>query len=240
MKKIFYVSVSFLVALFAGVLPAFASSGPVWPYGLTVKTGNNPGTVWVMWKDDGATNKYNLTYGTDQKANMFGVVGLPFTKSMGNSFEVGQLGGGTTYYFSLVGETGGTPNMSGPVSAVAKEGTAVQAMVPATTTPAPAAAVSTSSGPVWPYGFMAATGATSGTVKLTWTADTTANKYDIVYGLMPGQYLWGAQGMSFTPIAMNSFTVRYLQSGVRYYFALVGEKDGATVSWGTPVSAVAW
>lgn len=230
MKRLIYCVSSLLVGLFTlflGALPALAlNSGPVWQYALTVKTGQNPGTVNVSWSDDGATNQYNLQYGTEQGKYTFGALNLPFAKLMSNNFEVGQLSGGTTYYFSLVGETGGEPKTSGPVAAVAKTGTA---------TPKVAA----SSGPVWPYNFWAKTGTKAGTVELSWTDDGTANKYDLVYGLTPGQYLWGAQGMAFTSMTTNTFTVSYLTSGVRYYFALVGEKDNNVVSWGQAISAVA-
>lgn len=231
MKKIIYGLTSSLMGLVVfglGALPAMAvNHGPSWPYGLMVQTGGNPGTVNVSWTDDNATNRYNLQYGTEAGKYTFGALSLPFTKSSPNSFEVKSLNGGQTYYFSLVGETGGEPKMSGPVATVAKTGTKVEAKAV------------TASGPVWPYNFWAKTGSKPGTVELSWTDDGTANKYDLVYGVMPGQYLWGAQGMGFTPKTTNSFTVSYLTSGTRYYFALVGEKDNNVVSWGQAISAVA-
>ncbi len=248
MKKKMYAliaSSAVLGALLLGPISAFAStSGPVNPYSFSVKAGSQAGTVDVMWSDDGATNQYDIDYGTDPNNLTYGSVAMPFNAGSTNSFEVGSLTPGVTYYFSLVGETGNGANNSGPVSIKAPGKAGSSNVLGVSTGPGMAASGNTSevlgtsvtSGPVGQYSFSATTGSAAGTVNLMWKDDGSSAAYDIVYGTIPGQYVYGLVGMPFNPRTTNSFTVGSLVKGKRYYFALVSEGTQITSN---PVSAVA-
>lgn len=101
--------------------PAFAqtaiTNGPTSPFSFQAMPGKMPGTIDIAWFDDGRPGRFDLVYGTDPNHYTFGVIGLPDMKNQTNTFTVGALTPGTTYFFSLMGQTGGNPFISGPISA---------------------------------------------------------------------------------------------------------------------------
>ena len=70
----------------------------------SVTKGPKPGTVNVNWYDNGTANKYDIVYGPGPYQNLYGVNGMYYKKKVDNSFTVGALTPGKTYYFSLVAE----------------------------------------------------------------------------------------------------------------------------------------
>jgi hypothetical protein len=90
-------------------------------YGFTAQTGTTPGTVQLSWTDNGSAQKYDVVYGTTPGSYIYGVENVPFNPNMDNSFSIGALSSGTTYYFELVSERNGSIVLwSNPVSALAK------------------------------------------------------------------------------------------------------------------------
>lgn len=212
-----------------------ANSGPAYPYSLQVMPGKEAGTVDLKWLDDSTSNRYDLTYGTDSAANMWGVQNINENQNSWTWFTVKSLNPGTTYYFSLVAKNGDQYiAKTGPVSTMATSG-----QVMATPPAVQQVSINTSSGPTGKYSFKAQKSQKSGSVDVSWVDDGSANQYDLVYGTEPGKYMWGVQNISEKPNTTNMFTVMALQPGVRYYFALVPEVSGTFVEMSSPVSAVA-
>lgn len=208
-----------------------AFSGPTSPYSLQAMTGTKAGTVDISWMDDGTANQYDLTYGSDSNANMWGVQNIKENVGMLTKFTVGELTPGTTYYFMLISEVSGTfVAKSGPVSAMAKSG-----MVQATPTMQPSTQ-SVNEGPTSRYNFQVMTGQNSGTVDLKWKDDESANQYDLVYGLEPGKYLWGVQDIKENMNMTNTFTVKSLQPETKYYFSLVAQNNDSFFLQAGPLS----
>ncbi len=226
---IFLTSIVFLAIGKAAVF-AF-TGGPVNPYSFSATPGRQVGTVSLTWYDDGNENQFNLLYGTNPSNFQFGEVALPDIHNSTNTFTVGYLTPGTTYYFSLIGINGGSTYSSGPVMAVASTGnssslSASQSLLNSLNTQS-----------TIPYDFRVGQTA-PGTVTLIWTDNQTANRYDIVYGTTPGNYVYGAQNVPFTPNNASVYSIGYLQPNTIYYFALVAEKDGNVVEWTNPVAAL--
>jgi Fibronectin type III domain len=223
--KRFLPAVSFVLVLFIVILPskALALTGPEDPYSFSATSGSAPGTVTIRWYDDQTADQYNLLYGTDPSHYNYGVVKLPDAANTTNTFTINYLTPGQTYYFTLIGMKGTSPNYSGPVAAVAT----AQNASPQITSHLPE------------YGFSAVTGSAPGTVQLSWTDNGSAEKYDIVYGATPQANQYGAENIPFNPNMNNSYTVGALASGETYYFSLVAEKNGSIVLWSSPIRAVA-
>lgn len=202
-------------------------------------TGSKPGTIDLSWIDDGTANQYDIVYGINTNSNMWGVQDIKEAPNTTNRFMVDSLEPGKTYVFTLVAETSGTfVAKSGPVSTTAASGIMQQAT--AVVAPMqPATPTSVSSGPTSRYNFQVMTGSKSGSVDLKWTNDTSANQFDVVYGIQPGQYMWGVQNIPVSANMNTMFTVSALQPGVRYYFALVSEVSGTFVLKTDPISAIA-
>ena len=90
-------------------------------YGFTAQPGTAPGTVQLIWTDNGSAQKYDVVYGTTPGAYVYGVENVPFNPNMTNVFTIGALKSGTPYYFELVSEKNGSIILwSSPVSALAK------------------------------------------------------------------------------------------------------------------------
>lgn len=223
--KILYFCLTIVLLFGITQSKTFAVTGPENPFSFSAVSGAQPGTVTITWYDDRSANSYNLLYGTDPNHYTYGVVGLPDTQNVSNSFTINYLNPGQWYYFTLIGITGSTPEYTGPV--------AVQ--VP--TSVNESTAVITNHLPE--YGFTALAGATPGTVTLSWTDNDSADKYDIVYGKTPDSLVYGVENVSFTHNSDNSYTVGALQVGQTYYFSLVAERNGSIILWSTPVSATA-
>lgn len=75
-----------------------------------------------------------------------------------------------------------------------------------------------------------------GEVILNWLKlKENADKYTIAYGVQPGNYIYGVTDTG----NVNSFTVRYLNPGTRYYFIVRGVNGCMPGPWSQEWSAVA-
>lgn len=74
------------------------------PYSFSLSYGSKSGTVNVTWVDNGTANKYDLVYGTKVNQYQYGAHDLFYQPGLKNTFTVGYLSPGKTYYFALVAE----------------------------------------------------------------------------------------------------------------------------------------
>ncbi len=225
---------------------AQATSGPVNPYSLWAKSGPMAGQVTLYWTDDGTASQYDVSYGTSAGQDMWGALNIGAVQDAVNSYAVGALTPGTTYYFSLVAKNGDQfVARTGPVWAKAAGGqvaaatTAKLAPVAHAVAPVVQSTPTVGAGPVSDYSFQASAGRSAGTVDLMWTDKDTASQYDLVYGTEPGKYMFGVQNIQEISSMPMKFTVGALERGKRYYFALVAENNGKTVLTTDSISAVA-
>ena len=78
--------------------------------------------------------------------------------------------------------------------------------------------------------------AARGEVILNWLKlQDNAGKYTIAYGVQPGNYIYGVTDTG----DVNSFTVKYLNPGTRYYFVVRGVNGCMPGPWSQEWSAVA-
>lgn len=240
MKVLSYIT-SFIFGIFLFLLfspsSAYAqvTSGPVNPYSFWAKSGPVAGQVTIYWTDDSTAGQYDVIYGTAAGKYTWGALNIGAVQDAVNSYTVGALTPGVTYYFSLIAKNGDTfVARTGPVWARAASG-----QVPAQTAQAsvPVAAPMTSSGPVGDFSFRAASGITAGTIDLMWIDNGTASQYDLVYGTTPGQYTFGVQSIQQVSDQTMKFTVGALTPGVTYYFVLYAKQGNQFVSTSPLVSA---
>lgn len=216
------------------------SSGPVGDFSFRAASGMAAGTADLMWNDNGTASQYALAYGTTSGQYTFGVQGIQEAPNQAMKFTVGALTPGTTYYFVLYAKQGDQFVSTSPqVWAKATGGAVAVASAPVAQAAAVSTPVASTGGPVSDYVFSAKTGMTSGTIDLMWIDRDTASKYAILYGTEPGKYTFGVQPIAEIPNQSMSFTVGALQSGKRYYFALIAENSGKTAYTTSAVSAVA-
>ena len=81
----------------------FTNEHPTIPYAFSLNYGNKNEVV-LTWYDNGTADKYDVVYGTQPYSYIYGFQGMPFTMNSKNTFVVGALNTGTTYYFALVAE----------------------------------------------------------------------------------------------------------------------------------------
>ena len=81
----------------------YTNDHPTIPYAFSLNYGNK-GEVILSWIDNGTADKYDVVYGTKAGNYIYGFQGMPFTMNSKNTFTVGALSPGTTYYFALVTE----------------------------------------------------------------------------------------------------------------------------------------
>ncbi len=227
MKKLLALITSFLsLLLIPGTVFAF-TSGPVGVNGLRAYAGPQAGQVTLEWQRASTQGEnYSIHYGTASGAYQFMASYVGYV----STYTVKGLTPGQRYFFVV--ERIWTGNQSagwnGEASMVAPRG--------------PVTVVGTA-GPIGRNLLTAKTGSKKGTVDLAWKRffnDTQL--FNIVYGVVPGQYIYGVLGArDSTPqdLGTYTFTVGALQSGKRYYFALVPQRSD-TGQYVTPwVSAVA-
>ena len=233
-----------LVSLFTLTNPSVVrADGPVSPYSFSAVTGSNPGQITLMWVDDTTASQYDVMYGTIPGNYVYGVQDIPEKSNALNTYTINLLNPGQKYYFKLIAEKEGQFfAQSGPVWAVARMGT-VKVPVSVQTQVQPVSqanqAVQSVPSSTSAYSFSAKTGSVSGTVDLMWVDDGTANQYDLVYGTQPGKYIYGVQNLPEIQNSVNKFTVRLLNPGQRYYFAVGAERNNSTVQTTNSVSAIA-
>ena len=228
MKKILFALAIALSALFAfSSTKALAfTAGPVGRNQVRAYPGPGKGEVTLQWQRYFPSGEnFTVHYGT--KSNTY-----PYTAShIGyvSTLTVRSLTPGTRYFFTVEGIlTGDVPaGWDGEVSAVA---------------PTAPVTVTGSSGPIGRNLLIAKSGPKSGQVTLSWrriNPDTEA--YNVVYGVIPGKYIYGAMNAVTTTPQNNqySYVVDKLQSGKKYYFALIPQRSGTTTYTTTEVTAVA-
>jgi len=166
---------------------------------------------------------------TEQIPTIIGLVNMAYSKNQANEFTVEYLIPGKTYYFMLLGMSGSDETKSGPVKAVAAT----------TYTSVKPTDYSQSKNYEMPYLFTIGYGGSSGTVNVTWFDNDSADRYDIVYGVKPNEYLYGVQNVPYQENLSNTFTIGALTPSKTYYFALVAERNGSVVLWSAPLSITA-
>lgn len=226
-----------IFSLVASDVSAQTASGPVYPYAFQTSPGALSGQILIQWTDDGSASRYDLMYGFGPGQYQWGAQKIPFTANSVNSFTINSLTAGTIYYLALVAKKGDDfVAISGPIAARAS---ANNTSLPKQTILKSQKTLPTSAGPVSNYNFQASTGQIGGTIDLTWSDDGSANQYDIAYGFGPGQYRWGALDLPETPNTINHYTVRFLTPGVTYYFSLVPENSGKSITTTFPIGVSA-
>ena len=85
--------------------PSSTSGGSL--YGLSVSNGSKQATVNVTWTDNATAGRYDIVYGTTPGQYIYGAENVHFIPNQTNTYTVGDLNIGTTYYFSLVAERNG-------------------------------------------------------------------------------------------------------------------------------------
>lgn len=212
-------------------------------YSFSATPGASGGQVVLNWKQLKAdVQSYNVFYGTDPSKFEFGAVNIGGT-GVGKdvSFTVNYLKPGVKYFFGLspVSYKKASPP-SIVTESVAKAGQV--APPPASSSPsrpvnpAPTATFTgvipgdtfkgqkeITSGGAGAHHLSAKKGDKPGEVILTWDkAFSNIDNYSVVYGTGPGNFQYGARNIGNT----TSFTVKSLNPGEKYYFALVPQKDG--------------
>lgn len=209
MKKVLVLIASFMTLLLVTTSVSAATSGPIGRNGLRAYPGPGKGQVTLEWQRYSLTGEnYTVHYGTVPGAYQFLA---PFVGYIA-TYTVSNLQPGQRYYFVLEGiQTGNiSAGWDGEVTAVAPRGTVTVVGTP---------------GPIGRNNLIAKPGSKKGTVNLAWKRffnDTQL--YNIVYGFQPGNYIYGVlNAIDTTPsdLGTYTYTVGALQSGRRYYFALV-------------------
>src|SRR5437762_601929 len=85
-----------------------------------------------------------------------------------------------------------------------------------------------------PGNLMVKAGTMPGTAMLNWNPATSANRYALVYGLMPNSYMFGA--LAIDGGMQTNYTVTMLNPGTKYYFQVWAFCDDAGPA--TPSSEV--
>lgn len=231
MKYLGWFIIPIILLSIPAVVFAQAVAGPVYPYAFQASPGSSPGQIDITWMDDGSATRYDISYGFGPGQYQWSALVIPFTAYGTNSFTIGYLSPGITYYLLLTSKKGDDfVTTSGPISTYAAGGTKIKN---ATKLKA------RMSGPVSIYNFQATTGSGKGTIDLSWIDSESANQYAIMFGLKPGQYQWGVFTINEIANVINHFTVEYLISGTTYYFSLIPKNNGLAASPTFPIFAVA-
>ncbi len=213
MKKLPILTVFSSLVIFTAFLvspsSAHAASGPVGLNNLRAEAGPGAGQITLNWhRYNSDVTGYSIQYGTAPGRYVYGVT------NTGNvvTYTVGSLTPGVRYYFLI------TPYRNGQIDkSVSPEISEVALSTPHT--------VIGTAGPYSPRRTTATSGPAAGQVTLTWNKLLpNVNNYGVVYGLLPGQYIYGANNIGDT----TKFTIGGLSSGTRYYFALIPQLDDGT------------
>ncbi len=229
MKKLSYylLLVPFVsTLLLTAPILAEATSGPVGLNQLLADPGPAAGQVTLHWaRYNPNVDNYSIFYGTSSGHYQYAAANI------GNivTYTVGYLQPGTRYYFFIQGYSQGSslPNVTPELSEVAASSSV---------------AVVGTAGPFGTRQVTAVAGPASGQVIITWRQVSAATtNYSVVYGTKPGMYQYGALNIApNTALGVtNSYTVGFLQPGVRYYFAVVPMRGGEGIYSSGEVSKVA-
>ncbi len=87
------------------------------PYLFALAYGKTPHTIDVNWFDNDSANQYDIVYGTSPALYQYGVLNMPHQENLSNTFTIGALVPGTTYYVALVAKKDGVlVSWSGPLA----------------------------------------------------------------------------------------------------------------------------
>jgi fibronectin type 3 domain-containing protein len=212
-------------------------SGPSGILFLQAEPGNSPGQVVLRWKHYFSdVQNYHILYGTEPGKFQYGALNI----GKETSYTVNFLSPGQKYYFAISPVRAGKAQfVSFQVGSLPAPGLVTlpsQAQKPPGPTPSTSLSTipsddvfsnqpkdSIRSKGVGRHQLSAEKGEKPGEVKLTWNhAFNNVDNYNIVYGIEPGKFQYGALNIGKT----TSFTVRNLTPGQNYFFALVPTKGG--------------
>lgn len=196
---------------------------PPAPVGVRAVSGPNAGEVTLFWNQSPHANRYAVAYGESSKNYLYGADNIGGENA--TSYTVRFLKPGQKYYFSLAAARDcSSSSFSQEVSVFAMGGKAVMPPVSdQTASKAGQPSIEKQSSVSMPIqqgmglNLHAVSGPNIGEVTLSWNHADSANDYHLVYGTSPGQHQYGALNIG----NIQSFTVRYLNPGSAYYFALV-------------------
>jgi len=234
MKKLFVVVALLLSAFVVSggvVYQASASTpsitaGPTGSNGIRAYQGPGKGEITLEWSRVSLSGEnYSIRYGTNPDVPEFSAPHIGYI----TTYTVGNLQPGKKYYFKIDRIWTGNVNVGndGTVAAVA---------------PFQATTVRGTAGPIGRNSLIAKSGPKKGQVTIKWNRFfANTESYSVVYGEKPGQYIYGALDVRDATPGDNTFdfTIDKLQSGKRYYFALVPKVSGEAVYVTSEVSTVA-
>lgn len=251
MKKIysFLYFLALVLALFSlqALRPKFALADntcgglvPPAPTKLRAVSGPKAGQVTLYWEPSIYATKYSVAYGTSSDKYMYGADNIGGENA--RSYTVGYLNPNTAYYFRISASRECTSPFSDEVHAVSAGGQ--QGVVTAapkasekivTAVPTVQQTRTLSTGPVSKEELWAKSGPKPGEVTLYWKNVGSADNYHLVYGTEKGKYKYGALNIG----KLTWFTVRKLNPGTVYYFALVPVSNGTALYTTNEVSSQA-
>lgn len=194
-----------------------SAGGPNAPSKVWTTSGPNAGEVTLYWDESAYADRYAVAYGSQSGKYIYGADNIGNSNS--RSYTVKWLTPGQKYYFRLAAAKGCSSSpLSSEVSAVAKWGQVAQTSQMADKIGSPQKTwAGSDAGPVGKQKLWAKPGPMVGEVTLNWQNADSADNYHIVYGHWAGKYEYGALN-----VGKNTwYTVKKLQPGKAYYFAVV-------------------
>lgn len=221
-----------------------AANPPVAPKVWT-SSGPGAGQVTLFWSESAYADRYAVAYGTVSGKYIYGADNIG--GSSARSYTVKSLQPGQKYVFVVSGARGCSASpfsaevwakaMNGQVTGnqmVSSKNVSSNSVITGSKT----GSVQTwgyTSGPVGKQKLWAKSGPMVGEVTLYWQNTDSADNYHIVYGSWPGKYEYGALNIGKNPW----YTVKKLQPGKSYYFAIVPVMNNQALYTSDSVKATA-
>lgn len=214
-----FISLSSLVKPKFALAEDCAANPPTAPK-VWASSGPAPGQVTLFWSESPYADRYAVAYGTTSGKYMYGADNIGGSSS--RSYTVKSLQPGQKYVFVVSAAKGCSASaFSKEVWATAVNGPVASTQMTSATVTGPktgsAQAWGYTAGPVGKQKLWAKSGPMVGEVSLYWQNVDSADNYHIVYGSTPGKYEYGALNIGKNPW----YTVKKLQQGKAYYFAVV-------------------